>query len=184
MAIDGNDLLILAGPTLNLDGPVAIYRWEGALDATGESLVPREDLEKVLDVPYGLGKDRGRDHAEGLLRLSKHRAARTQMLIVYDSPACGRRVGDFACPRRCGSTWRLQNSPNPKPRSEADAEALLATPTIDYPRLIEMLRRRGYDGWLSFEYEAAEKEATGIPRALGYLRRLVESPVNAAARAS
>jgi sugar phosphate isomerase/epimerase len=55
-----------------------------------------------------------------------------------------------------------------------------AEPTIDYPRLVEMLRRRGYGGWLSFEYEAAA-EATGIPRALGYLRRLVESPASATA---
>ena len=27
-----------------------------------------------------------------------------------------------------------------------------------------------------FEYEAAEAEATGIPRALGYLRRLLDNP--------
>ena len=51
-----------------------------------------------------------------------------------------------------------------------------AEPTIDYPTLIAMLRRRGYDGWISFEYEAAEDESTGIPRALEYLRRLVETP--------
>jgi sugar phosphate isomerase/epimerase len=50
-----------------------------------------------------------------------------------------------------------------------------AEPTIDYPKLVAMLRRRGYDGWISFEYEAAEAEATGIPRALGYLRNLLEA---------
>jgi sugar phosphate isomerase/epimerase len=50
-----------------------------------------------------------------------------------------------------------------------------AEPTIDYPKLVAMLRRRGYDGWISFEYEAAEAEATGIPRALAYLRRLLEA---------
>jgi sugar phosphate isomerase/epimerase len=49
-----------------------------------------------------------------------------------------------------------------------------AEPSIDYPKLIEMLRRRHYDGWISFEYEAAEAEATGIPRALGYLRQFIE----------
>jgi len=51
-----------------------------------------------------------------------------------------------------------------------------AEPTINYPRLIGMLRQRGYGGWISFEYEAAEAEATGIPRALGYLRRLLDTP--------
>lgn len=49
-----------------------------------------------------------------------------------------------------------------------------AEPSIDYPKLVQMLHRRNYDGWISFEYEAAEAEATGIPRALGYLRQLVE----------
>jgi hypothetical protein len=29
-----------------------------------------------------------------------------------------------------------------------------------------MLRRRSYAGWISFEYEAAEDAATGIPRAV------------------
>jgi len=46
-------------------------------------------------------------------------------------------------------------------------------PTIDYPRLLDILRRHGYAGWICFEYEAAEAEATGIPRALAYLRRLL-----------
>jgi hypothetical protein len=50
-----------------------------------------------------------------------------------------------------------------------------AEPSIDYPRLIAMLRRRSYAGWISFEYEAAEDEATGIPRALAYLRRVLDS---------
>ena len=51
-----------------------------------------------------------------------------------------------------------------------------AEPSIDYPKLVQMLRGRHYDGWVIFEYEAAEEEASGIPRALDYLRRLVESP--------
>jgi len=53
-------------------------------------------------------------------------------------------------------------------------DATGAEPTIDYPKLLAILRRQGYAGWISFEYEAAEPEATGIPRALGYLRRLVQ----------
>lgn len=50
-----------------------------------------------------------------------------------------------------------------------------AEPTMDYPALLAGLRRRGYDRWITFEYEAAEAEVTGIPRALAYLRRLVEA---------
>ncbi len=48
-----------------------------------------------------------------------------------------------------------------------------AEPTMDYPGLLAGLRRRGYAGWISFEYEAAEAEETGIPRAFAYLQRLV-----------
>jgi sugar phosphate isomerase/epimerase len=48
-----------------------------------------------------------------------------------------------------------------------------AEPTMDYPGLIAGLRRRRYDGWVSFEYEGAEDEATAIPRGFAYLRRLV-----------
>ncbi len=48
-----------------------------------------------------------------------------------------------------------------------------AEPSMDYPALLAGLRARGYDGWISFEYEAAEDEATGIPRAFGYLRRVL-----------
>ncbi len=31
----------------------------------------------------------------------------------------------------------------------------------------------GYDGWVSFDYEAEGPEATGIPRALAYLKRML-----------
>jgi sugar phosphate isomerase/epimerase len=53
-------------------------------------------------------------------------------------------------------------------------DAAGAEPGMDYPALVGGLRRRGYAGWISFEYEGAEDEATAIPRAFGYLRRLVE----------
>jgi sugar phosphate isomerase/epimerase len=48
-------------------------------------------------------------------------------------------------------------------------------PTMDYPGLLAQLRRAGYRGWITFEYEAAEPEATGLPRAFGYLRRLLDA---------
>jgi sugar phosphate isomerase/epimerase len=43
--------------------------------------------------------------------------------------------------------------------------------TLDYPRIVSGLRAAGYGGWVSFEYEAPEPEATGIPRALAFLKR-------------
>ena len=47
---------------------------------------------------------------------------------------------------------------------------------VDYARIFPALRATGYDSWVSLEYEAEEPEATGIPRALAYLRRMVEGP--------
>jgi len=45
--------------------------------------------------------------------------------------------------------------------------------TLDYPRIVSGLRAAGYDGWVSFEYETPEPEATGIPRALAFLKRML-----------
>jgi sugar phosphate isomerase/epimerase len=44
---------------------------------------------------------------------------------------------------------------------------------VDYARIIPALRVAGYDGWVSFEYEAEEPEEAGIPRAIGYLKRML-----------
>lgn len=44
---------------------------------------------------------------------------------------------------------------------------------VDYARIIPALRAAKYSGWVSFEYEAEEPEATGIPRALAYLKRML-----------
>ena len=48
-------------------------------------------------------------------------------------------------------------------------------PSMDYPALLVQLRRAHYRDWITFEYEAAEAEATGLPRAFAYLRRVIEA---------
>ncbi|PYM62994.1 MAG: hypothetical protein DMD79_09755 [Candidatus Rokuibacteriota bacterium] len=47
-------------------------------------------------------------------------------------------------------------------------------PGMDYPALLAVLRRAGYDGFITFEYEAAE-DAAALARAYDYLRRVVEA---------
>lgn len=64
------DLLLLTGPTMSLDGPVRIMRWDG----TGAP-VP------VADLPYGVGCD----HPEGLAAMGDGR-----LMVVYDSPSPAR----------------------------------------------------------------------------------------------
>lgn len=46
---------------------------------------------------------------------------------------------------------------------------------VDYGRIVPLLRAAGYHGWVTLEYEAEEAETTGIPRALAYLRRVVQT---------
>ena len=88
ICVDGEDLLILAGPTMNLDGPVVVYRWRGALESSEEQLIFAEDLEPLFTVPNGIGVD----HAEGMTLLSDPK----RLLIVYDSPGKTRKVSSRA----------------------------------------------------------------------------------------
>lgn len=88
ICVDGEDLLLLAGPTMNLDGPVVVYRWPGALESSEEQLIFAEDLERLFPVRNGIGVD----HAEGITLLSDPK----RLLIVYDSPGEERKISDRA----------------------------------------------------------------------------------------
>jgi Protein of unknown function (DUF3616) len=79
----GDDLLVLAGPTMELEGAMQLYRFKGAAERSDQSLTSVEsgDLELVFDLPFTLGSD----HAEGIALLpwlGKDPA----VLIVYDAP--------------------------------------------------------------------------------------------------
>jgi len=79
LSIHGKDLLILAGPSMDLDGPVFLYRWKNGLEAGADSMTWRQDLIKVVTVPFAETKD----HAEGLTIVTR---APLSVLISYDSP--------------------------------------------------------------------------------------------------
>lgn len=80
---DGADLLVLAGPSMDLDGPVRVYRWREALDGDAPRVVRAPALSRELDLPFGDGDD----HAEGIGLLDERR-----LLVVYDSPAPARLI--------------------------------------------------------------------------------------------
>lgn len=89
---DGQDLLILAGPTMDLDGPAYVYRWYDAVVQPYERLVfqgRNGELQRVLELPYGQGKDAGSDHPEGITLLSDNKEK--SLLVVYDSPSENRK---------------------------------------------------------------------------------------------
>ncbi|HEY5877800.1 MAG TPA: DUF3616 domain-containing protein [Nakamurella sp.] len=79
---DGSDLLVLAGPTMVLDGPVRVHRWLNGATGSADPLVRRSQLPKVKDIPYGDDAD----HAEGITLLTRTNAE-SSLLVTYDSPA-------------------------------------------------------------------------------------------------
>jgi hypothetical protein len=91
LCLDGTDLLLLAGPTMNLDGPVQVFRWRDGALTDRERVVFREELgDPVLTVPHG----QGADHAEAITLVPA--AGLPAVLIIYDSPSAGRLVGASA----------------------------------------------------------------------------------------
>ncbi|OLT21656.1 hypothetical protein BJF79_15415 [Actinomadura sp. CNU-125] len=78
----GDDLLILTGPSMDLDGPVRVVRWRGAAKADAPEIVHADDLEVLGDLPYGDGDD----HAEGIAVLDGPGPG-LRLLVVYDSPS-------------------------------------------------------------------------------------------------
>ncbi|MBA2748939.1 MAG: DUF3616 domain-containing protein [Tatlockia sp.] len=84
LCLQGEDLLILAGPTMDLDGPVRVYRLEKL------ALLQANELHKptqILEIPYGNGVDR----AEGMTIFTDTETP--SILVVYDSPATERLPG-------------------------------------------------------------------------------------------
>ncbi|MFI0446094.1 DUF3616 domain-containing protein [Actinomadura sp. 6N118] len=86
----GDDLLILTGPTMDLDGPVRVMRWPGAAKVAAADIVPAEELQLVGELPYGDGDD----HAEGIAVLEESDAVGPKLLVVYDSPSAERQTAD------------------------------------------------------------------------------------------
>jgi Protein of unknown function (DUF3616) len=85
MCRHGDDLLVLAGPTMELDGRTAVFRWRDALTSQVESVLRRDDLKCEFDVPFG----KGEDHAEGITLLDDGKS----VLVVYDAPSEARKSG-------------------------------------------------------------------------------------------
>jgi hypothetical protein len=82
----GRDLLVLTGPSMDLDGPVRVYRWHDAAVAESPVLARGDALTRELDLPYGEGDD----HAEGIALMPDGET----LLVVHDSPATARRPDD------------------------------------------------------------------------------------------
>jgi hypothetical protein len=87
----GDDLYVLAAPTMTLDGRATVLRWRGGCHAKRDSVIDRGDLEPVFDLPYGRGDDELVEHPEGLAVATID--GRRGLLVVYDAPARDRQRG-------------------------------------------------------------------------------------------
>jgi hypothetical protein len=85
-----NDLLILAGPTLDLDGTISIFKWKNALENQSDSVHFSEDVEKIVDVVNTFSQNPGKEKAEGMCLFDDG------FLVVYDSPANSRLVNEYS----------------------------------------------------------------------------------------
>ncbi|RYD75482.1 MAG: DUF3616 domain-containing protein, partial [Verrucomicrobiaceae bacterium] len=92
---DGDDLLILAGPTMDLDGNVLVYRWCNVPKHRKQTVVGRDELEVVLDFPLAANAEVGKDHPEGMC-LYKCEGEKNALLIIYDAPSAKRLKGKHA----------------------------------------------------------------------------------------
>ena len=90
----GDDLYILAGPTMALDGEVRLYRWPAArplLAANREPVRFETGLSLSVSLPHG----RGTDRAEALCDLPPALSAgKASWLVLYDAPGADRKDGE------------------------------------------------------------------------------------------
>jgi hypothetical protein len=91
----GDDLYVLAGPTMVLDGDVRVFRWADARHAlTGGAEAVRfhhEGLELAIALPHGPGTDR----AEAICAVPPGLVSKAPAwLVLYDAPGAARREGE------------------------------------------------------------------------------------------
>ncbi|MGF1476641.1 MAG: DUF3616 domain-containing protein [Geminicoccaceae bacterium] len=89
LKLDDRDLLILAGPTMDLDGPAALYRWPDWLDGYRPAVLHPAKTDRLLDLPFG----KGTEHPEAIVRWPE--ADTHRFLLLNDSPG-NHRLSDEA----------------------------------------------------------------------------------------
>ncbi|MDJ0896562.1 MAG: DUF3616 domain-containing protein [Alphaproteobacteria bacterium] len=87
----GDDLLILAGPTMDLTGTQTVWRLRNAGELGDDSITEREDtnrLQRLFDLPIV----RGADKAEGIALYDG--LGEPGIMILYDAPSKARKPDD------------------------------------------------------------------------------------------
>jgi len=93
LAFWDDNLIVLAGPTMDLDGAMRVFCLRDILDSDEQQLLDRDSkkLSALFDFPYRVGCDR----AEGLAIVPCLNYEKA-LFVVYDSPHANRMVGKDA----------------------------------------------------------------------------------------
>ena len=83
LCIRNDDIIILAGPTMDIEGEMQIFCWQNALNNLDDLIHSQDngDLNALFDLPFTIGSD----HAEGLA-LYSYLEADDSLMVFYDSP--------------------------------------------------------------------------------------------------
>ncbi len=85
LCLQESDLIILAGPTMAVEGEMEVFRWKDALnDSSDNDNIHQQDednLFPLFDLPFTIGSD----HAEGLALYSCW-GEQNSLMVFYDSP--------------------------------------------------------------------------------------------------
>jgi hypothetical protein len=87
----GNEMLVLAGPTMDVHAPATVFHWRGAVTAEADSVASGRSLRRVMELPHDV--DGPGDHPEGMCRFQAEGLRGDGLLVVYDSPARRRQRG-------------------------------------------------------------------------------------------
>ena len=90
----GNDLYILAGPTMVVNGDIRVFKWPAARSVFAANRKPvrfEEALTESVPLPHGRGTNRAEAICELPAALSQ---GKTRWLVLYDAPGADRKEGE------------------------------------------------------------------------------------------
>jgi hypothetical protein len=116
MRLDGDDLLLLVGPTMSLEGPAFVLRWRDAVHDDVSGVIAPGRIEAIAELPYRLHAD----HPEGIDLWPE--AGPGGLLVIYDAPAPERTDPETFTVRA-----DLINPPRPQTSSRYKQAAAVAT---------------------------------------------------------
>jgi len=95
LLFSGDDLYLLAGPTMVLNGDIRVFRWPAARAQLTACQAPEQfvtqGIHEALSLPHGRGVDR----AEALCELpAELSGGKPQWLVLYDAPGPQRRPAE------------------------------------------------------------------------------------------